>query len=427
MVEKSIARWGEHEGALRAGAWYLGRMQHSSIALLLSSLAFVACGSGGSSVSSDGGRDSSNAADSAKSSPDAGHDASGKPRKDAGPDSTTSDGGTDSGIPTGPPITATADKWTWVPFPDSSCANGTSTGIGVNLSGNPSSRVVIYLEGGGACWDELTCYTVMSAVNFATGYGATNFTADTAVLDVPGGFFDRATASNPFKDYSYVYIPYCTGDVHAGNNVVKFTGHTAHFVGYQNMGAYLARLVPTFSGADRIILAGSSAGGFGAALNWWRTQQAFGSIRVDLIDDSGTAMPDSALGDAGVSLEQTQGAAWNISVAFPPGCKACATDLSSLYGYYEKAFASHRAALLSYENDTVLPTFFGITEAQFTEGLNQDIGSYFGAGSSLKYFTNAGAGHTMWFTPTLTTGTTTVQQFITQMVTDDPSWASVHP
>jgi hypothetical protein len=390
--------------------------------LLLASLALVACGSAGTSATSDGGLESGTTSDG-------GHDASGKTTKDAGGDSTSSTG-TDSGFTKGAPITAKADTWTWVPIADSACANGAPTGIGVNLSSSPNARVLIYLEGGGACWSDLTCYTLMSAAYFTTGYGEADFVTESASeLAVPGGFFDRTTSANPFQDYNYVYIPYCTGDIFAGNNVVKFPSGTAHFAGYTNMGSFLSRIVPTFPDADRVILAGSSAGGFGAAVNWWRTQQAFGSIRVDLIDDSGTVMPDSILGDAGVSLEQTQGAAWNLLGALPPGCTTCAADLSTLYGYYAKEFATHRAALLSYEQDTVLPTFFGITTTQFTEGLNQDIGTYFGPTSSLKYFTNSGAGHVLWFTPDLTsgTGTTTVQQFITQMVTDDPSWANVHP
>ena len=384
-------------------------MNHPRSLLRLAPLLLVACGSGGGSTqASDAGRDSPSG-----SSGDAG--------KDGAPAN-----GEDSGIPEGSPITATADKWTWVPFPDSACANGSATGIGVNLTGTPGSRVLIYLEGGGACWSDLTCFTLMTAVNFTTGYGETDFDDDVAAeLSLAGGFFDRTTAANPFKDYSYVYVPYCTGDIFGGDNVMTFASGTAHFVGYKNMGAYLARLVPTFSDADRIILAGSSAGGFGAALNWWRAQEAFGSIRVDLIDDSGTAVPDKVLGTAGVALAETQSTAWRLT--FPPGCTTCATDLSTLYGYYQTALPKQHGALLSYTDDTVLPSFFGITTAEFAQGLSDDLGAYFGAKSNLKAFVNGGAGHVLWFTPQLTTGTTTVQEFITQMVTDDASWATVNP
>jgi hypothetical protein len=63
----------------------------------------------------------------------------------------------DSGIMLGTPLTAAPDTWTWVPFPDSQCANGTPTGLGVKLTGKPGARALIYLEGGGACWSDLTC------------------------------------------------------------------------------------------------------------------------------------------------------------------------------------------------------------------------------------------------------------------------------
>src|SRR5271154_3071426 len=55
-------------------------------------------------------------------------------------------------------ITAPDDAWTWVPFDNAFCGNGSTVGIGVNLS-TTSTRVLLYLEGGGACWNELTCFT----------------------------------------------------------------------------------------------------------------------------------------------------------------------------------------------------------------------------------------------------------------------------
>jgi hypothetical protein len=346
-------------------------------------------------------------------------------RSDASPDA---DGGVDATFPIGPPITATNGQWTWVPFADAVCANGASTGIGVNLSA-ASSRVLIYLEGGGACWDELTCYELQTASYVTSGYGASDFaneSTDDTYLALPGGFFDRTSPSNPFKDYSYVYVPYCTGDVFAGDNVTTLGTTVTHFVGYTDMGAYLARIVPTFPSASRVILAGSSAGGFGAGINWWRTQQAFGSIRVDLIDDSGTVIPDDA--EAGAFDFAPERAAWNLAAALPPGCTTCDRDLSTAYGYYDSVFASHRGALLSYTEDSVLPTFFGITTAEFTNGLDQDLASYFQPSDALKSFVVGASGHVLWFSPQLATSTNvTVEQFVTQMVSDDPSWTDEGP
>ncbi len=347
--------------------------------------------------------------------------------------STTPYGACSDGInfwiaPAGTAIAAAAATWTWVPFPDAFCANSTTTGIGVNLNSG-SNQVLIYLEGGGACWSDLTCNTLQTAVNFSTGYGAADFAAestDTSYLASPGGFFDRTSTANPFKDYNYVYVPYCTGDEHAGNNVVTYGGKTALHVGFDNMSAYLKRIVPTFPSATQVVLVGTSTGGFGAAFNWWQTQQAFGAIPVALIDDSGTFMPPDilALGDGANVTQSTQ---WNLPSTLPPGCTACATALDAIFGYYASVFPNNRGALLSYVQDSVLPAYYGITTSEFTSGLNELTAAQFDPNANLHYFTVSGPGHVLFFTPSLATDGVTVEQFITKMVTGDPTWTSVHP
>lgn len=334
-------------------------------------------------------------------------------------------GGTGGESVAGKPIDAPAEQWTWVPFEDAFCANGTTTGIGVNLT-DKSSRVLVYLEGGGACWSELTCYTLGTAANFASGYGEQSFTADIGqITSDPGGFFDRNAADNPFKDYNYVFVPYCTGDTHVGDNVVKYGDKTAMHVGFKNMDAYLKRLVPTFPSAERVFLAGSSAGGFGAAFNWWRSQEAFGPIRVDLIDDSGMPIPPTpgVQGFQAVQIEQ-----WNTVANLPPDCTECADgQLHQMVGFYGRTFPDHRGAFLSYTKDTVLSQFNGITTAQFEEGLNAETETQMDPYPSLHYFIFEKSSHVLWSDPLLTTNDVTLQQWLTQMVTDDPSWTSQHP
>ena len=206
-----------------------------------------------------------------------------------------------------------------------------------------------------------------------------------------------------------------------------------HFVGFDNMKAYLSRLYPTFRSADRIVLAGSSAGGFGATLNWWQTQRAFGNVRVDLIDDSGTYMPPDILAD-GNGSDATEFTDWNLASTRPPGCTSCLTAIDTIYDFYSAQFPANRGALLSYTQDSVLPSFYGITESQFTTGLDELEASQFNPASdpNLAYFTVGATGHVLWFSRTLSagnasTGTFTLQQFITLMESDDPSWRSLHP
>ena len=90
-----------------------------------------------------------------------------------------SDGGNDAGSSgndagTAAAITAPAGTWTWIDFPDSSCDDGTPTGIGVNPSAT-SSHVLLFMNGGGACWDYQTCVALNTSVHGP--YGGAQFAA----------------------------------------------------------------------------------------------------------------------------------------------------------------------------------------------------------------------------------------------------------
>jgi hypothetical protein len=325
------------------------------------------------------------------------------------------------------PITVPAQQqWTYVAFSNALCGDGSTTGIGVNLN-NQSTRVLIYLEGGGACWSEQTCYTLQTAAHFTTGYNASTFAAestDTTSLAEPGGFFDRTDASNPYRDDNYIYIPYCTGDVHAGNNAVAYDAvHTAFHVGYANMTAFLKRIVPTFPSPTRVTLAGSSAGGFGALINLDQTQQAFGATPVDLVDDSGTPMPpDIVPHDSPTSLARDLN--WRLDAAVPAACTNCANSLDALWAYNAATYPADKAALVSYQQDSVLPSFYGIDTAQFEAGLAEEE-ALIAANANQRYFQVDAQGHVLFFFPQVAAGSTTLQTWLTEMTTDEDTWVSI--
>jgi hypothetical protein len=390
---------------------------------MVASLGLVACSSGDSTTSTT----TTSATSSGTGGESTGTSGVGGAGGDTGSTATSTATGTGTGTgtggaaPMGKPIDAPDEEWTWIPFDNAFCGDGSTTGIGVNLT-KKSSRVLLYLEGGGACWSDLTCNTLKTASNFTTGFSETNF-KNTASNSLSKSFFDRNAADNPFKDYSIVYVPYCTGDIHAGDNTVMYGGKPAKHSGYKNVSAYLERVVPTFPNADRVILSGVSAGGFGAALNWWQTQEAFGKIRVDMLDDSGTPMPPSIP----IASEAEWRKQWNLAATFPPGCTECATRIDGILGFYAKIYPDHRGALMSYTKDSVLPTFFGITQDKFAMGLEEQATTQFNTSQNLRYFIYTGTGHVLWSNPNLTTQGVTMREFVTKMVTDDPTWNSVHP
>ena len=259
--------------------------------------------------------------------------------------------GSSSGDGGGPPTTGTTPKaWEYVPIDGAQCIDGSPTGIGVNLG--TSGDLVIYLEGGGACFNDGTC----PHISHPDGWGPDQFGYNIGPYNV--GLFDRLDDSNPLHDATFVFVPYCTGDVHAGSQPNGMGGRK--FVGYGNVGADLAYLVPLSKKVTRVVLAGSSAGGFGALINYDRTQAAFGDTPVHLLDDSGPPLEDSVLTPC---LQQMFRTMWNLDAAFPPGCTACSQPngggMENALPYLADAHPDRRLALVTSTQDGTIRSFYG--------------------------------------------------------------------
>lgn len=326
-----------------------------------------------------------------------------------------------------PPLNGEVGKWTWLDVPESKCANGEPTGLGVNIG--TGSDLLIFLEGGGACWDELSC-----AAGFALnigGYQQQNFQADLETSSpaiyplTQGGVFDRTAPNNPFREASIVYVPYCTGDVHGGDATQQFFFplRTMHYAGRRNIEAYLEQIVPAFKTASHVTLSGRSAGGFGAAINYWRVQDAFGAVRVDLVDDSGPAFTQSNMG-----LFPIWKAVWHLDGALPEDCGACRANIRAVYSHYSKTYPSSRFSLLSYDQDKTISQFFlmllpGIFAANL-RGLMEDTLAPL---PNFRYFVTSGSEHTMVHSLATKSGDVALGTFLTEQITGSADWKNVAP
>jgi len=250
------------------------------------------------------------------------------------------------------PLDATPGEWTWFDFPGTRCLDGSATGLGVNLSAS-SKKVAVFLMGGGACFDAATCFTVANP----NGYKKPSFQNDVSSGLLSRGAFNRDDPDNPFRDWSYVFIPYCTGDVFAGDNPAGYNGFQ-HF-GYTNMGRYLERIVPTFRDSELVVLSGSSAGGVGAAFNFDRTQEAFGDVPVFLLDDSGIVLGDSVMKPC---EQQRWRDEWNLAASLPPDCADCTLPdgggLVNLARHLAEKYPNRRMGMIASEQDSVFRLFF---------------------------------------------------------------------
>ena len=316
----------------------------------------------------------------------------------AGGQSSTAAGGATSEAITG----LTSQTWNWVPFDGAYCRDGSTTGIGVNP--NPASnKLMIYLEGGGACFNSLTCASNPSSfdvVSFSASLGT--------YLQTGGpGIFNRTDSNNPVKDWNFVYVPYCTGDVHAGNNPngsIASVG-AQKFVGYANVGLFLKRIVPTFSGVTQVLLSGASAGGFGAAANYIQVAKAFGSTPVYLLDDSGPLMDTPYVPPC---LAQMWVQTWSLDKTILQDCGSDCSDSShyliNLMQHVAKSYPSMPMGLVDSTGDSIITQFFGfgdsnctayaqLSAATFTAGL-QDIRTQLAGYSNFGVFIFQGTDHT---------------------------------
>lgn len=320
-----------------------------------------------------------------------------------------------------PPLTATPGTWTWIDVPDSKCDDGSPTGFAVNPQ--DTSDLFIFFEGGGACWDYLTCVAVQTASKGPVG--SAQWATRAASLGAP---FDRSRASNPFRNATMVYIPYCTGDLHVGDNLAVYQGPTT--VNYYHKGrpdtvAFLSRVASTWADPARVIVSGSSAGGYGAALTYDLTRKTFPTARMYLIDDAGPLLEGNSVPEA----ERTAWiSAWNIGGLIDEMCTGCRDDFSLLHNTLTKRYPNDRLALLSSLQDVTIRTYFMLTPDVFQTALLQLIADHITPTVAFRSFVITGDQHTLLYTMTTsTTNNVVLEPWLDDMVNDKASWVSVQP
>jgi Pectinacetylesterase len=206
---------------------------------------------------------------------------------------------TTTGAPT---TTAAAGDQGWervVPGGDCQCSDGSEFSFWVREA-NPE-KVVFFFQDGGACFSAETCAPESDLYN-------------TTITEGPGegGIFDFADERNPFADYSVVFVPYCTGDVHIGNATTEYAaGLTIQHKGYVNGTAALDHLAATFPGATDVVVMGESAGSVASPLYAGLVSDRLPDAKITVLANGSGSYPD--LPDINGRLA----AAWGTGNAIP--------------------------------------------------------------------------------------------------------------
>jgi len=277
---------------------------------------------------------------------------------DAGVDSGSGPG--DTTVTLGAPIVLTPEQygeWVWISMPEMHCSDGTAGGFAVNFT-TESRDLVIYLQGGGICYDALTC----SAGGAATSVGndPLRTSLDGSIRD-HHGIFDRVDATNPFRNSNFVVVPHCTGDHHTGNRLADYNGKKFEHVGYTNITRMLERVVPTFPDATRVALGGFSAGGVGITANYHQLASAFASVGQPapyLVIDAGPFMRQPFLATLGQAALRES---WGLDGTIGTFCASCLeTGFHDIYRVNQELHPGVRSSLLCSYDDSVVRLLYGV-------------------------------------------------------------------
>ena len=183
--------------------------------------------------------------------------------------------------------------------------------------GNPS-KLLIFLNGGGACWQDFYfCTPVAEEVLPAEGPGIFASSFDTG----------QSIISNPFADWSMMFVSYCDGSVFSGDNDVVDAnfpfGPVRFHRGLRNVSAAMDLAKATFPHARQIMVSGASAGGVGAAaFAPFLARFLFGNtVRLSVFNDAGpiAVNTDPML----LPFFEARRDDWQFDQFYPASCTDC--------------------------------------------------------------------------------------------------------
>jgi hypothetical protein len=257
--------------------------------------------------------------------------------------SSSDDGGAGGGAKVPPaegPITEIPAGWYEVaPGGATTCAHGDPYKFWVRKG--TVNRVVIDFSGGGACWSPLTCLAGDELYQ-SKAEPPTWMASGAAAL----GIYDHENPDNPFKDWHHVYLAYCTGDVHWGDNAKDYGApldQTIQHKGAVNAKIALDWIYEKVPNPDKVMVTGCSAGGYGAALWSAAVSEHYANAKV-------YQLADSAAGIITDTFFQESFPSWNATSAIPPTLGIDPQKFAKLSELYVAIGKTYPATFLSQYN-----------------------------------------------------------------------------
>ena len=239
------------------------------------------------------------------------------------------------------------------------CLRGTEYTVDTR-EGN-SDELVIFLQGGGACWEDF-CAAFEEADSLP-----------------PSGILNPGLAGNPVADWNVLYLPYCDGSLFAGDvdrilpASLLAEGGPAESMGYQrglqNLSAALDVGLAEFPNPSRILLTGISGGAFGTIAALPLVRFYYPETEILVFNDSGVGVAKD--GDPEF-VNETLLAGWNATSLVPDSCPECTSNghVTPLIEWQLAEDDNFRMSALSFSADFVISiTFLMVPPPDFTSWL----------------------------------------------------------
>jgi hypothetical protein len=290
------------------------------------------------------------------------------------------------------------------------CLNGSE--FQVSVREGASDDVLLYLQGGGACWDYLTCHVIKTALTTANDPGESGIIA----LGQPG---------NPFRDFDVVYVPYCDGSVFTGDATVDYEGIRTFHHGLWNLTVAVDAVKRQFPDARRIVLAGSSAGGYGTFSGYGVLRAAFPDTEIVVFNDSGPGLQNPDAEEDVLNRVRN----WDFTKRIPESCTECDPQFSFLLDWALVRDPAMRVALYSYQQDGTISGFLDMSGPAY-QSLLLDVSGELHRRHPERFqrFFPLGTQHTIlqygeFYTQTI--HGVAIRDWTQAFLDEDPSWADV--
>lgn len=291
--------------------------------------------------------------------------------------------------------------------------------------GNPN-KLLVGFDGGGACWNEATC--IGSVLTSSPTYSRVVDETPESLAQGQGVFDDR-NPDNPFGEYTKVFVPYCTADVHWGSRdttyVLPLPGGGSlpwriRHRGSDNLIAVLDWLKR--NGTSRSLdlarvqdmtVTGLSAGAYGTVNGFGYFATATPRARLNLVADAGIGVQTKAFFDQAVyNAAGTE--VWGVSKNLPVWVPGMSTMLPTASAnpslLVPLAFQANalwkpnaKFSSITAQLDLVQIGFYSLMKGNFNPGLAEAFEWYAGMRSitaataalpNYRYFIESGNFHT---------------------------------